>query len=96
MNTIEVMVAVEITASRRMRRLSRLRRRARSKAPTEPTEAASVGVAIPARIEPSTATISSSGGTRATTTSRKRPAFSDSGTGVAGADFGSSHALMIT
>ena len=44
--------------------VSRLRRRchaASAVAPTAPTPAASVGVASPARIEPSTSTISSSG-----------------------------------
>ena len=40
-------------------------------APTAPIEAASVGVAKPARIEPSTATISSSGGISART--KRRP-----------------------
>ena len=37
-------------------------------APTAPTEADSVGVAIPARMEPRTATIRASAGTSATTT----------------------------
>ena len=51
------------------------------------------GVAMPSRIEPRTAMMSASAGTRATTTSRSRCCFSASGTGVAGADLGSVTAL---
>ncbi len=47
------------------RRLICRRLIASSKAPSAPTPAASVGVASPARIEPSTAKISSKGGNSA-------------------------------
>jgi hypothetical protein len=49
-------------------------------APTAPTEAASVGVAMPPSMEPSTATISAIGGTSARATCPVvRPALSDAG-----------------
>src|SRR5690606_39230545 len=86
MNTIEVMAAVEMAASRTMVNDRRQRSPASTIAPTAPTEAASVGVAMPPRMEPSTAAMSSSGGTSATTTSLARSFFSSSGTGVAGHD----------
>jgi hypothetical protein len=65
-----------ITAVLRMTASSVPKEKARLKAariiePTAPIEAASVGVAKPARIEPSTATISSSGGISART--KRRP-----------------------
>jgi hypothetical protein len=64
-------------------------------APTAPTEAASVGVAIPPRIDPSTAKISRSGGMSAVRISRPSPAFSSGGTGVAGQLSGSRIALPM-
>jgi len=49
-------------------------------APTAPTAAASVGVAIPPRMDPRTATISAIGGTSARATCPAvRPADSDAG-----------------
>src|SRR5690606_9518736 len=95
MNTIEVMAAVEIAASRRMRNDRRHRRAASTIAPTAPTDAASVGVAMPPRIEPRTAAMSASGGTSATTTSFTRSFFCSGGTGVAGQDSGENIALKI-
>ncbi len=95
MKTIEVMVAVEMTVSFSTLRLNRRLNRASTMAPTEPTEAASVGVAMPTRMEPRTAMMRASAGTSATSTSRIRCCFSSSGTGVAGQDFGSVIALKI-
>ena len=62
-------------------------------APTAPTDAASVGVAMPPRIEPSTATISASGGISDEITSRTSVAFSSFVGGVAGQLCGSVMAL---
>ena len=66
-------------------------------APTAPTEAASVGVAMPPRIEPSTARIRRSG---ATSTAIRRPAsakpFGAPGSGgIAGEVFGKNTAMPI-
>ena len=96
MKTILVIVAVAIIVSRRMRKDRRQRRAASTIAPTAPTEAASVGVAMPPRIEPSTARISKSGGTSATKKSRTNWLFSSAGTGVAGQEAGAVAALNKT
>ena len=58
-------------------------------APTAPTDADSVGVAMPARIEPSTASISASGGASAPTTRPGRPARRSALISSGGQDFGS-------
>ncbi len=88
-NTIEVTVAVLIVASRSIAKLKRRLATARMAAPATPTDADSVGVAMPARIDPSTVTISSSGGNSAVSTSRPSAARSASVTTIAGHDFGS-------
>ena len=67
-----------------------------SSAPSEPTEALSVGVATPAMMEPSTATISASGGTRAMTMRLPSPARSSRVIGTAGAAAGFSSARITT
>ena len=54
---------VESSASRSMRQLSRRLAAARASAPTAPRAPASVGVAMPTKIEPSTRKMSMSGGT---------------------------------
>ena len=64
-------------------------------APTAPTDAASVGVAKPPRMEPRTATISSSGGISAMKTSPSSAARSSAVPGAAGQLFGSMMALKI-
>ena len=94
--TMLVIVAVAIIVSRRMRKDRRQRMAASTIAPTAPTEAASVGVAMPPRIEPSTARISKSGGIRATKKSRTSWLFSSAGTGVAGQEAGAVAALNRT
>ena len=66
MNTIELIRVVARVTSISTAREKRRCRAARIMAPTAPTEADSVGVAIPARIEPSTARISSAGGSSET------------------------------
>jgi len=96
MNTIEVIRAVFTTTSRKVASDIRQRSVASTIAPTAPTDAASVGVAMPPRIDPSTAVISISGGTSATRISRGRSLRSSSGTGVAGQDCGSTIALNRT
>jgi hypothetical protein len=73
-NTIEEIVSVVRITSRRMDRLKLRLSAESSMAPTAPTEADSVGVAMPVRIDPSTASISSSGGASALTTRPARPA----------------------
>ena len=78
-------------------RVGSRRRPASSSAPIAPTAAASVGVAMPARIEPSTATISTSGGTRACMRRGHRapPAAAaiNSSRGIAGEEEGLSQAM---
>ena len=91
---MEVMVAVDRQACCSIRRLKRPLMAMSSSAPTEPTEAASVGVAMPPRMEPRTARISARGGSRAVTISRPRPwPPSSRWKGVAGQDLGSKIAL---
>ena len=70
-NTIEVTLVVERTTSVRVFRLSLRLARASISAPKAPTAEASVGVARPPRIEPSTQTISTIGGTRPFISSQK-------------------------
>ena len=88
-------MAVETAASRSTVKERRQRKAASTVAPTAPTEAASVGVAMPPMMDPSTAMISNSGGTIAVMTSLKIPFFSSALKGVAGHDFGSKIALKI-
>ena len=76
--------------------MKRPRAAASSIAPTAPTAALSVGVAKPARIEPSTATISASVGTMLTMTSRRSERRSSSVTTSAGQLAGSRTAFQIT
>ena len=66
-------------------------------APTAPTDAASVGVAMPPRIEPSTARISSSGATRTAASLRAnaKPRGAVGSGGMAGAAFGKKIATAI-
>ena len=64
-NTIEVTFTVCVATSPRRLRSSWPCRAAKAVAPTAPTAAASVGVAKPPRIEPSTRPISTSAGTMA-------------------------------
>ncbi len=68
MNTMQVTRRVLCITACRISRLNCFCRMANSMAPTAPTEAASVGVAMPAKIEPSTPRIRNSGGSRASTT----------------------------
>ncbi len=93
MKTMQVIEAVAMAVSRSTLKDRRMRTAARTIAPTAPTEAASVGVAMPPRIEPRTAMISSKGGTSATPTSPNRCFLSSGATGVAGQDCGSKIAL---
>ena len=69
-NNIAVIFAVERVTSVKFLRVSCLRVAARNIAPMAPTLAASVGVATPIRIDPSTKTIKNSGGK---TTLKTRP-----------------------
>ena len=87
-NTSALITAVlRMTASRIEKEKARLKA-ARTIAPTAPIEAASVGVANPARIEPRTATISSKGGIRARTKRRPSVARCASSITSAGQSFG--------
>ena len=72
MNTMLLTRVVVRMTSRRRPQPSCLRCNAISVAPVAPTAAASVGVASPARIDPSTARISSNGGNSTRTTWRNR------------------------
>ena len=74
--TITVRSAVAWTASRIMRKFSRPCSSARTKAPTTPSAPASVGVARPMKIVPSTRKISAIEGTMPISTFRTRAAFS--------------------
>jgi hypothetical protein len=65
---IALMRAVSRAASQTSRSEKRRYSAANPRLPIAPTEADSVGVAIPAKIEPSTSTMSSSGGTTVCTT----------------------------
>ena len=96
-NTMLLTSVVLRMTSRRMGRLKRRWLMASTMAPTAPTEAASVGVAIPARIEPSTSTISSSGGTSTLRirTSRARPCTLRASAGRAGARSGRHSAVPM-
>ena len=94
--TMLVIVAVATIVSLSTPKDRRQRNAARIMAPTAPTDAASVGVAMPPRIDPNTAKISARGGTSATKTSRSSFDFSSAGTGVAGQDLGSVAALNST
>ena len=76
---------------------SPLLRAASSMAPTAPIEAASVGVAMPPRIEPSTAKISSTGATSTCVSLRAsaKPRGASGSGGIAGAAFGQKIATAI-
>ena len=68
MNTMQLTRVVLRTTSLNVSRVSMFFDSASSIAPTAPIAAASVGVARPARMEPSTANTSTRGGARARTT----------------------------
>ena len=71
--TIVVSLVVPAHASRSTAMDMRPRAPARTIAPTDPIAPASVGVATPAKIDPSTMRIRSSGGSITTTTRRRSP-----------------------
>ena len=94
MNTMAVISAVVSTASVKFFRFKLLLLIARRIAPNAPTPAASVGVAIPRSIEPSTDEINANGGSR-----EESKIFHLPETIVvswAGAIFGERYALIIT
>ena len=91
-----MVTAVDSITERRFAPVKRPRIAASSIAPTAPTEALSVGVAKPARIEPSTATISARVGIMLTMTSRQSVARSAAVTTSAGALSGSRIAFQPT
>ena len=91
MKTMQVMWVVPFITSIRVFRLNLPCIAVRMEAPTAPTAAASVGLAIPAKIEPKTATIKKSGGTRAFITRLRMSALempSSTSWGMGGADSG--------
>ena len=94
-----VSLAVACMLLRSMSSFMRPPRSASASAPTAPSAPASVGVATPAKIEPSTTTISASGGSNARTTATARvprPRASRSALGIAGAAAGETKATKTT
>ena len=94
-NTIEVISVVPCTASVKFFLFNFPLESASKIAPNAPTPAASVGVAIPASIEPRTATIKRRGGAKLVSTSFK-VLWSDFSTSWAGAAIGFKYDLIIT
>ncbi len=87
--TMQLTLRVERMTSCRIVRLNCREALARTMAPTAPTAADSVAVAMPARIEPKTATIRVKGGTRTKSTRLASPRRSDPSISNGGADLGS-------
>jgi hypothetical protein len=96
--TSPVMRAVAVAALCVICQLRRRLSAARTHAPTAPTAPASVGVAMPKKMLPSTAKISSTGGTMACSTRRKsaKPRKVRASGGSAGAASGRTHATPMT
>ena len=84
-----VVFDVSLTTSRRTDRRRRPFAQARMVAPAAPTPEASVGVAKPKKIDPSTATINPAGGSTAHNTPSTRRTLNGGESFGAGANFGS-------
>ena len=93
---IELIFKVDCITWFRIRKLNCRLAMANSVAPTAPTDADSVGVAMPARIEPRTAMINSMGGMTAIATRPASPCRSAAVISRAGQDSGRVIALNTT